>query len=459
MRPRWTRTISDNPGLHVGVVRLAARLAAVSFAIGTVFAAEDTLIVITPHWEGIKREYERAFSDWHKRHYGTPVTVDWRDVGGTSDLVRYVDSRFAANPNGGDLDIAWGGGMDPYFELQKKRRLIRHDPPAKTLARIPAEAGGVPMFDPAHEWFGTAISTFGICANKRVIERMKLPPVQRWSDLCRPELLGWVGGGDLRKTGSIHMSFELILQAYGWERGWQTITRMCANTRNFHSTAPTTVKEASLGNVAYAMAIDFYALMQVGREGAENMAYLQPPEVIAFNPDCVGIFRGAPHRQIAERFVDYLLSDEGQSLWMIPRGQPGGARNFNIERMCIVPALYQKLRGVTLVPVNPFELPVAFRYDPKKGGDRWQIVNDLFGACIIDVHRELVAAWRATIARGRCDDPVAIAELASLPLNEDEVMKLSAGKWKDPLMRTRKSIEWQVWARDKFRRIAATTTK
>lgn len=456
MKPCRARTIHNNPGLRVGVVRFTARLLAVVFAAGAACAAENTLIVITPHWEGIKREYERAFSDWHRQHFGSPVKMDWRDVGGTSDLLRYVDSRFAANPNGGDLDIAWGGGIDPYFELQKKRFLRRHDPPAETLMRIPAEFGGVPMFDPAHEWFGTAVSTFGICANKRVIERMKLPPVRRWADLCRPELLGWVGCGDLRKTGSIHMSFELILQAYGWERGWQIITRMAANTRNFHGTAPATVKEASLGNVAYAMAIDFYALMQVGREGPENMAYIQPPEVIAMNPDCVGIFRGARHRQLAERFVDYLLSDEGQSLWMIPRGRSGGARDFNIERMCIVPALYQKLRGVTVVPINPFELPMAFRYDPKKGGDRWQIVNDLFGACIIDVHEELVAAWRAMVARGQWDDPAAAAELSRLPLSEDEVMKLSAGKWKDPLMRARKSIEWQVWARDKFRRIVAT---
>ncbi len=418
-------------------------------------APEQSLIVISPHWEGVKREFGHAFSEWHQKHHGAAVKIDWRDVGGTGDFLRYVDSRYAGNPGGGDLDVAWGGGIDPYFELQRKKYLARHDPPAATLSEIPAQVGGVPMYDPGHEWFGTAISTFGICANKRVIERMKLPPVQRWSDLCRPELLGWVGGGDLRKTGSIHMSFELILQACGWERGWQIIARMCANTRNFHSSSATTAKEAGLGNVAYAMAIDFYALMQVGREGPENMAYIQPPEVIALNPDCAGIFRGAPHRKIAERFVDYTLSDEGQSLWMIPRGRPGGPRDFNIERMCIVPALYEKLRGVTVVSVNPFELPIAFRYDPKKGGDRWQIVNDLFGACIIDVHQELVAAWRAGIARGQWDDPAAVAELARLPLTEDEVMKLAAGKWKDPLMRARKSIEWQVWARDKFRRIAS----
>jgi ABC-type Fe3+ transport system substrate-binding protein len=450
--------IRDNPGPPVGVVRLAAWLLSAAFAVGAALSADDSLIIITPHWEGIKREFERAFSDWHRQHFGTPVTIDWRDVGGTGDLLRYVDSRYAASPNGGDLDIAWGGGLDPYIELQKKRYFARYDPPAGLLQRIPADVGGVPMFDPAHEWFGTAISTFGICANKRVIERVKLPAVQQWSDLCDPKLFDWVGAGDLRKTGSIHMSFELILQAYGWERGWQVITRMCANSRNFHPFSPTTVKEATVGNVAYAMAIDFYALMQVGREGPGNMAYIQPPEVTVLNPDSIGIFRGAPHRRIAERFVNFLLSDEGQSLWMIPRGQPGGAHEFNIERMSIVPALYDKLRGVTVVSVNPFEMPIAFRYDPAKGGARWQLINDLFGACIIDVHRELIAAWRALIERGRWNDPAAVAELARLPLGEDEVMKLSA-KWKDPLMRVRKSIEWQVWARDKFRRIAATTSK
>ena len=51
------------------------------------------------------------------------------------------------------------------------------------------------------------------------------------------------------------------------------------------------------------------------------------------------------------------------------------------------------------------------------------------------------------------DRPEAVvAELARLPLSEEEVMKLSA-HWKDPLMRARKGIEWQVWARDKFRKM------
>ncbi|MBM3887577.1 MAG: extracellular solute-binding protein [Verrucomicrobia bacterium] len=435
----------------------ARRILALLLAGATVICARagESLIVISPHWEGVKREFERAFSEWHQKHHGAPVKIDWRDVGGTGDFLRYVDSRYAGNPDGGDLDVAWGGGIDPYFELQRKKYLARHDPPAAVLAEIPAQVGGVPMYDPTHEWFGTAISTFGICANKRVIEIMKLPKVQRWFDLCRPELLGWVGGGDLRKTGSIHMSFELILQSYGWQRGWEVVTRLCANTRQFSPASSTTVKEASFGNVAYAMAIDFYALMQVGREGPENMAYIQPPEVIALNPDCAGVFRGAPNRKVAERFLDYLLSEEGQSLWMIPRGKPGGPREFNIERMAIWPRLYQKLRGVTLVTINPFELPIAFRYDPKKGGDRWQILNDLFGSCIIDVHQELVAAWRALIARGLWDDPQAVAELSRLPLSEEDVTRLAAGKWKDPLLRARKCVDWQSWARDKFRRIAA----
>ena len=80
------------------------------------------------------------------------MTIDWRDVGGTGDLLRYVDSRYAANRNGGDLDVAWGGGIDPYFELQKKRYLARYDPPAALLERIRA---GKSLEDALCEAFAT----------------------------------------------------------------------------------------------------------------------------------------------------------------------------------------------------------------------------------------------------------------------------------------------------------------
>ena len=55
--------------------------------------AEQRVVIITPHWEGARIEFARAFSAWHQTKYSEPVHVDWREVGGTSDIIRFVRSE------------------------------------------------------------------------------------------------------------------------------------------------------------------------------------------------------------------------------------------------------------------------------------------------------------------------------------------------------------------------------
>ena len=51
--------------------------------------ATQTLIILSPHNEAVKQEFERAFRAWHAKQYGEPASIDWRNVGGTSEIVRF----------------------------------------------------------------------------------------------------------------------------------------------------------------------------------------------------------------------------------------------------------------------------------------------------------------------------------------------------------------------------------
>jgi hypothetical protein len=59
---------------------------------------QDRLIVITPHNEAIRMEFAWGFDRWHRERYGTSAAVDWRDLGGSSDALRFVQSEFAKKP-------------------------------------------------------------------------------------------------------------------------------------------------------------------------------------------------------------------------------------------------------------------------------------------------------------------------------------------------------------------------
>ncbi|MBP5640293.1 MAG: substrate-binding domain-containing protein [Victivallales bacterium] len=57
----------------------------------------DQLVIVSPHNESIRYEYEQAFRAYYTEVTGRKVSMDWRAPGGTGDAVRYVNSTFVAN--------------------------------------------------------------------------------------------------------------------------------------------------------------------------------------------------------------------------------------------------------------------------------------------------------------------------------------------------------------------------
>lgn len=51
--------------------------------------ADDTLVLVTPHNEAIRHEYTRGFSEWYRTRTGRTVAMDWRVLGGTSEIARF----------------------------------------------------------------------------------------------------------------------------------------------------------------------------------------------------------------------------------------------------------------------------------------------------------------------------------------------------------------------------------
>src|SRR5579872_4941524 len=73
----------------------------------------DRLIIVTVHNGDIRREFARAFDQWHRSRYGTGVVLDYRVPGGTSDMVHFLQGR----PT--DPQVVWGGGdYTFYHDLQ-----------------------------------------------------------------------------------------------------------------------------------------------------------------------------------------------------------------------------------------------------------------------------------------------------------------------------------------------------
>ncbi len=105
--------------------------------------AENRVIILSPHVDTIRYEFGRAFALWHEALYGEKAAVEWRDAGGTSDAVRFLQSEFKNKPDGIGIDCLFGGGEEPYLILADKKLSVQYEPPPEILAGIPQNANGV----------------------------------------------------------------------------------------------------------------------------------------------------------------------------------------------------------------------------------------------------------------------------------------------------------------------------
>lgn len=256
------------------------------------------VVIITPHTEAIRQEFGqefgRAFAAWHEREFNQPAIVEWREMGGTSASLRFVRSAFTQKPVGIGVDLFFGGGLEPFLFLADQGFAEQYAPPPEILGAIPPRVAGVELRDPGQRWYGAAISSFGILQNLRGQQLAGLPLASRWEDLARPELAGWVAAGDPRNSGTMNVMFESLLQAYGWERGWQLAHQIGGNIREFDRIAATTARSTALGQTAYAFAIDFYGFTQVAALGKTNLSFALPDDFTAINPDGIALLKGAP---------------------------------------------------------------------------------------------------------------------------------------------------------------------
>jgi spermidine/putrescine-binding protein len=249
--------------------------------------------------------------------------------------------------------------------------------------------------------------------------------------------------------------YEAFLQAYGWERGWQLLAQIAGNVRQFDRLSSSTAKEALLGEVAYAFCIDYYGFIQIEAAGVTNMTFVLPTDFVSISPDGIAVLTGAPHRETAGRFLDFVLGDEGQRLWMLPAGHPLGPRRHSLVRLPVRQELYTTFAGQSPIPVNPFTVKSEFRYNARVARARRDIVRNLFGSIYVDAHPGLVKAWSNVRANGM--NAEAVRELGAVPIRESEAITLAKGEWMNAESRNRLKARWQEWAEARYRRLAQQT--
>jgi spermidine/putrescine-binding protein len=475
------------------------------------------VVIITPHVAQIRYEFERGFKRWHDRVCHTPVRVIWLCPGGTSEIVKQLQAKYAAAVRAGEIgpdgscaagtipiDLMMGGGSFDHGRLKAGEGVsatVTGADGSSTSVSIPMSVpagftkpeldavfgdntiGVQNLYDPEQYWIGTALSGFGVVYNKDLLRELDLPEPQAFEDLCQTQLAGWVALADPRQSGSITTTFDAILSHYGWEKGWRVLREMCANTRYFTNQSTKPPIDVGQGEAAMGLAIDFYGRNQAqavtppGEDPRNSrVGYIDPKGSVYIDADPASILRGGPRPDLAKRFIEFCLTEEGQALWQfrpatgqsagsIPAGAEAmGPERYALRRMPVRRVMYEKYWAQLMDQVNPFELATR----TKPAGWR-SALGIMMGAFAIDTADEQRQAWKV-LRRARQDPNIPAETLAEMehlfysfpsqqmpdgkvleftPTNYGAIRSL----WKDPATQARCKIAYTRFFRDNYARI------
>ncbi|MEM3832478.1 MAG: ABC transporter substrate-binding protein [Thermoprotei archaeon] len=350
-----------------------------------------TLVIITRHDTTIQDATKKMFlqSDIAKKFNIVdlkflPVAAGlWKD---------YISS--------GGVDVAWGGGPTLFDTILSMNLLapITDNNTLNVISQIPNTIGGVPMkrFNDKGQimWVAAAISSFGFTVNNDKLQAYKLPKPSKWSDLASDvygELLPipTIGVANPLASTSNTRIYEIILQAYGWTDGWKILTLMAANAKIYDTSDA--VRDAVItGDVPVGITIDFYGYNAMFQN--PKTEYIIPTNESIINGDPIALVKGAPHAAAAQAFIAWVLSAEGQKLWLNP----------NINRMPANPAVFRTPEGQQRQDLYKlYNMTIANRgidfNDTRALVTEYAMMN-YFKSVLIDANTELKQAWSAVLS-------------------------------------------------------------
>jgi ABC-type Fe3+ transport system substrate-binding protein len=414
-----------------------------------------TLVIISPHNENIRNEYEWAFSLHHAVRYGQKVVFEWRDVGGGGSAITHYLQNVYGRGEAPGIDVLWGGGEFVHIPLADKGVLVPLALSADVLANVPAELGGVRMMDPQRRWVGTAVSAFGFVYNAGMLRRCGIAPPADWADLGDRRFAGLLCLADPTQSGSAAATYQMIVRSgRDWPDGWAKLLAVLSNAKRFAGGAGQAANAPLLGEALVAACIDFYGAMR-SAEAPDQIVYVSPRGQTTFGPDPIAILKGAPHPDLASRFVDFVMSARGQALWALPVGAPDGPVRSALARQPIRRDVYDLYRGKMLEAiVDPFRAGQTMELSGFRKRIHFGVLRQLVAAAAVDNLRDLRAAKRRLIAGDV--DPRLLAAFNRLPDNVAtlQAMRQTGRSMKDPADRERIVTAWQQFFRAKYRRIA-----
>ncbi|WP_223596556.1 ABC transporter substrate-binding protein [Neobacillus bataviensis] len=161
---------------------------------------------------------------------------------------------------------------------------------------------------------GFGIITTGLAYNKKLFEDNKWDPVTSWNDLADPKYKGKLVLPSISNTYGVHMLLMAAKANGGDEKniepGFDKLKEIAKNAVTFDKTAD--VSNYFLQGQTVASAWGSSRVFTLKQSGFP-IEFVIPKEGAPALMSTVSVVKNAPHQELAQKFVNYVLSEEVQT--------------------------------------------------------------------------------------------------------------------------------------------------
>src|SRR6266403_5402521 len=273
---------------------------------------EGELTLITPVSKFIHDAALKAFADYAKEKWNVTVKTNAIPAGTPVAYGRIVEWK--GKP---EVDILWGGESALFEKLAEQKLLQKVEISKEAWESIPASIGKprpIPLKDKDGYWVGTTLEPYGIVYNPKRLQRLGVAPLKDWDDLLNPKLKGEVAQCAPTRSSSSNATYEVILSLHGEDKGWEWLRKLAANTGHFTARSRDVPNVVAKGEYAAGFAVPSYMAFEEKLAGFD-IRFVAPRNAFV-TPEPMAILAGSRNPKAARAFVEFLLTERGQRVFM-----------------------------------------------------------------------------------------------------------------------------------------------